>query len=123
MLITDKVLVIDDDPDSLAATTELLESAGWSVVTAKNGLDALQQLHEGLRPRAMLIDLTMPFMDGRTFCEICDVEPLFMKIPRIIVSAERNVKALRYRANAVVPKPVQRQALLKALNEDFCLTA
>lgn len=122
MLNARSVLVIDDDPDSLNASTELLQSAGWSVVTAQHGLEALQHLHDGLRPRAMLIDLSMPTMDGRRFCEICDAEPAFAHIPRIIVTAEYGARAMKYRARAVVPKPVDSKRLLSALTAEFCLT-
>ena len=119
MLLPRTVLVIDDDPDSLHAAAELLESAGWSVTTASHGLEALQHLQDGLKPRAMLIDLTMPHMDGRTFCEICDTEPAFAAIPRIIVTAERDARAMRFRARVVLPKPVDSRRLLRALDEEL----
>lgn len=121
MLHLETVLVVDDDPESLAAATDLLQSAGYSVITANNGLQALQELQAGLRPRAMLIDLSMPTMDGRTFCEICDTEPAYAKIPRIIVSADRNARAMRYRARAVMPKPVDGTALLDTLVRESSL--
>jgi len=120
MFDTPTVLVIDDDTEALRATTELLEGAGWSVATARHGLDALQQLQGGLRPRAMLVDLQMPVMDGPTFCDICDAEPELAGIARILVTADRGARGLRYRARAVVPKPVNGRALLRALTEEFC---
>ena len=121
MLRTETVLVIDDDPEALAAASELLIGAGFSVATAKNGLDALQQLEDGLKPKVLLIDLSMPLMDGRTFCEILDATPAYASIPRIIVSGERGVRAMRYRARAVMPKPVDGKALLDALTREASL--
>jgi two-component system, chemotaxis family, chemotaxis protein CheY len=121
MLHLETVLVIDDDPECLEAATDLLQTAGYSVITAANGLQALQELQAGLRPRAMLIDLSMPTMDGRTFCEICDAEPAYATIPRIIVSADRGARAMRYRARAVMPKPINGKLLLDALVRESSL--
>ena len=115
MLDLETVLVIDDDPESLEAAMELLQSAGYNVVKARNGLEALQELQAGLRPRVMLIDLAMPLMDGRTFCQICDAEPAFARIPRVIVSGERHARAMKHLARAVLPKPVHGERLLESL--------
>ena len=115
MLDLETVLVIDDDPESLEAASELLQGAGYSVVPARNGLEALQELQAGLRPRAMIIDLSMPLIDGRAFVEICAADPTYARIPRIILSADRNARAMKDRARAVLPKPVQGQTLLDAL--------
>ena len=115
MLDLETVLVVDDDPESLEATKDLLACEGYSVVTARNGLEALQELQGGLRPRVMLIDLSMPLIDGRTLCQICEAEPAFARIPRVIVSADRNAAAMKGRARAVLPKPVECQSLLDAL--------
>ncbi len=61
------VLVIDDDPDQRTALAELLSERGYSVVLARDGQEALELLQGGLCPRVIVLDLTMPRMDGWTF--------------------------------------------------------
>jgi DNA-binding response OmpR family regulator len=58
-----KILVIDDDPDILDAVTMILESQGYQVVTAQNGLEGLAKI-EAEKPDLMILDLLMPKMDG-----------------------------------------------------------
>ncbi|MGI4811493.1 MAG: response regulator, partial [Janthinobacterium lividum] len=62
------VLVVDDDEDTRHRVREMLERDGWAVAEAENGLEGLQQL-ETKRPDVVLLDLTMPVMDGFTFLE------------------------------------------------------
>lgn len=58
-----KILVVDDDPDILDAVTVILESSGYQVVTARDGIEALATL-KAEKPDLMILDLLMPKMDG-----------------------------------------------------------
>jgi len=58
-----KILVVDDDPDILDAVTMILESQGYEVVTAQDGVDGLANL-KAEKPDLMVLDLMMPKMDG-----------------------------------------------------------
>ncbi len=58
-----KILVVDDDPDILDAVTMILESQGYKVVTASNGVDGLATL-KAEEPDLMILDLLMPKKDG-----------------------------------------------------------
>ncbi|MFC2065874.1 PleD family two-component system response regulator [Chloroflexota bacterium] len=58
-----KILVVDDDPDMRAALTIILESQGYEVVTAQDGVEGLASLRAE-RPDLMMLDLLMPKMDG-----------------------------------------------------------
>ena len=61
-----KVLVVDDEPDILEATAELLAALGFNVVTARDGLEALELYQANPMDFSLvLMDLTMPRMDGR----------------------------------------------------------
>lgn len=66
------VLLVDDERDVREVTFEMLESLGFQPLTASNGLEALDLFATpGLNFRAVLLDLTMPKMDGaETFREI-----------------------------------------------------
>jgi CheY-like chemotaxis protein len=56
-------LVVDDEPYDLQVMTEVLQSSGYTTLTAAGGREALQVLEE-LRPDAILLDLIMPEVDG-----------------------------------------------------------
>jgi two-component system cell cycle response regulator DivK len=58
-----RVLVVDDYPDSREMYAEYLETRGYDVVQASNGIEALKQAVDG-RPDIILMDLSLPIMDG-----------------------------------------------------------
>jgi len=58
-----KILVVDDDPDILDAITMILESQGYDVVTARDGVEGLTNL-KAEEPDLVVLDLMMPKMDG-----------------------------------------------------------
>jgi CheY-like chemotaxis protein len=111
------VLVIDDDDDARDATVELLEGAGYSAVTAANGLEALELLRGGIRPRAMVVDFFMPRMDGEAFCIACDLIPDLKAIPRIVISANPRAEEQLERCHTrlFVSKPIDPDDLFGAL--------
>ncbi len=63
-----KILVVDDDPDIREALTMILESQGYQVVTAQDGIEALANL-KAETPDLMILDLLMPRMDGFAVCK------------------------------------------------------
>jgi len=63
-----KILVVDDDPDILDAVKMILESQGYEVVTARDGIEGLATL-KAEHPDLMILDLIMPKMDGFAVCK------------------------------------------------------
>ena len=63
-----KILVIDDDPDILDAVVMILESQGYEVITARDGIEGLATL-KAESPDLMILDLMMPKMDGFAVCK------------------------------------------------------
>ncbi len=63
-----KILVVDDDPDILDAVAMILESQGYEVVTARDGIEGLATL-KAEQPDLMILDLLMPKMDGFAVCK------------------------------------------------------
>ena len=59
----EKVLVVDDDPDIRDVLTVILESEGYQVLTARNGIECIDRLNKE-KPDLMILDLLMPKMDG-----------------------------------------------------------
>ena len=89
------VLVVDDDADMRHRLRTVLERNGWTVREAGNGCEALDQVRHGV-PRLVLLDLTMPVMDGFSFLDRlrdlpgCTEVPVVVLSARDVTAAERN---------------------------------
>ena len=109
-----KILVVDDDPDLLALLSESFEGAGFSVITASNGADALTQARS--LPDLIVLDLVLPEMDGFTVCERLKRSRATASIPIIIMtglaSQSNRLAGLECGANDFVTKPVTTDELL-----------
>lgn len=82
-----RVLVVDDEDDVRQVLDEELSEAGYQVFEARNGFEALEQL-DAVRPSAILLDLTMPVMDGLTFLQRLRERPECLGIPVIVITAK-----------------------------------
>ena len=80
------ILVVDDDADIRLRMRTLLEGNGWTVAEAGNGQEALARLDHAL-PRLVLLDLTMPVMDGFTFLHALRARPGCADIPVVVLTA------------------------------------
>ena len=80
------VLIVDDDADTRARVRASLERDGWSVTEAENGRDGLNCL-EHRTPGIVLLDLTMPIMDGFEFLERMRARPECADVPVIVLTA------------------------------------
>ena len=78
------VLVIDDDAELRATLRAVLETAGYEVDVAKNGLEGLEHF-EHHKPCLILLDLMMPVMSGPEFLEELRCRP--DAVPVVVVSA------------------------------------
>ena len=92
----EKILVVDDDPDILDAITMILESQGYQVVTARDGVEGLANL-KAEKPDLMILDLLMPKMDGWAVCKELQ-DPRWSKyrsIPILILTSVREEASRR----------------------------
>jgi len=80
------VLVVDDDPDTRKRMRTVLEKNGWTVTEASNGLEALDQIAHAV-PKLILLDLTMPVMDGFSFLRTLRERPGCADVPVVVLSA------------------------------------
>jgi CheY-like chemotaxis protein len=85
-----RILVVDDDQDILESLRLLLESY-YETCLAVNGTEALMAMERGFRPDAILLDLTMPVMDGADFLR--EMKRRDLKIPVIVVSSHPDAAA------------------------------
>ena len=90
------VLVVDDDADARERMRAMLEKNGYMVVEAANGREALDRVAHGV-PRVILLDLTMPVMDGFAFLHALRERPGCADVPVIVLSARDLTNADRAR--------------------------
>ncbi len=81
-----KVLIVEDDRDNLSVATQLLEFYGAEVRSAENGQQGLELLAE-YRPTLVLLDLSMPSMDGWQMLKRLRADPAMAHLPVIAVTA------------------------------------
>ena len=92
------VLIVDDDSDTLSASTELLESSGHRVQTALNGEEGLKSLGVGQLPDCVLLDVDMPVMNGpRMAHRMLLHDAGEEKIPVVLVSARSDLAEIAKR--------------------------
>ena len=121
-----KILVVDDDPDILDAVALSLESQGYEVVTARDGIEGLANL-KAEQPDLMILDLMMPKMDGFAVCKELQ-DPRWSKykdIPILILTSVREeASRRRYELETglaldvddYVEKPMSPDVLLKRVS-------
>jgi chemosensory pili system protein ChpA (sensor histidine kinase/response regulator) len=110
------VMVVDDSLTVRKITGRLLEREGYRVATAKDGVDALEQMAEAL-PKVLLVDIEMPRMDGFDLARNVRAEPRTQGIPIIFISSRTAEKhrsqAAQIGVNAFLGKPYPESELLQ----------
>lgn len=105
-----QILVVDDDPSIRHTVAEVLDDEGYEVLEAGNGREALD-LALTVVPRAIILDLNMPVMDGPSFLRAIRARGL--GVPVMILSAVNAVRAAqKLGANAGMNKPFDIDALV-----------
>ena len=80
------VLVVDDEADMRHLIRQTLERHGWSVCEAANGAEGLDRVTHSI-PRAILLDLSMPIMDGFEFLRALRARPGCEAVPVVVLTA------------------------------------
>ena len=110
------VMVVDDSLTVRKITGRLLEREGYTVVTAKDGVDALEQMAQAL-PKVMLVDIEMPRMDGFDLARNVRGDARTQGIPIIIISSRTAEKhrnqAAQLGVNHFLGKPYGEAELLQ----------
>jgi CheY-like chemotaxis protein len=115
----DVVLIVDDDFEVRDSLGDVLGEAGYDVVGACHGGEALDILRGGLRPLAIVLDVMMPVVDGVQFRLQQRREPAIADIPVVVLSADRQVasKAADLQALAYLAKPTRVELILSLLEK------
>jgi CheY-like chemotaxis protein len=106
-------LVVEDDRQMLRFVTETLAHGGVRVVTAENGLQALEQLRRH-RPCLILLDLALPLLDGHGFVNAAQNDPELALAPVVCLSGLPDAPRRAEELGAVecLRKPVDADAIL-----------
>ncbi len=109
-----RILVVDDVADNVEILQMRLENQGYEVVTAGDGVEALEKVRE-LRPDLVLLDIMMPRMDGIETVKQIKADPSLPFIPVILVTARADAKdviaGLESGGDDYLTKPVDHAAL------------
>jgi len=110
-----KVLIVEDEKDTLFILNKLLSKNDYEVFTATNGQEAIEVLSKDV-PDVIIADWTMPVMDGLELCNIVKQDEKYKLIYFIILTARASLKdrvtGLDVGADDFLVKPVQNQELL-----------
>jgi two-component SAPR family response regulator len=116
---TPLVLAVDDEPAPLKVTEVSLLSAGYAVLTFDDARDALDEMHEGLRPDVIVSDINMPAVDGYEFYRRVRQIPELRGVPFLFLTALGDRASMRkgmaLGADDYLTKPFQRQELIDAV--------
>jgi CheY-like chemotaxis protein len=112
---TRQILVVDDDGELRKSVCEVLEDAGYEVVTAANGAEALATVKTGAKPSLILLDLFMPGTDGFEFLRVRSNAPELAAIPTILLTAANPSQREGLTGIHVIRKPIEAEELLHAV--------
>jgi len=123
----DTLLIVEDDPGLRETLTEILASTGLRVTAVANGMEAFLKLAQQAPadlPKAILLDLLMPVMNGWEFRRLMLRDMAWSKIPVIVTTALplQDCKISQLEPLAVVTKPYEVATLLQHL-EPICRSA
>lgn len=105
-------LVIEDERDQRDTLCDVLESAGWTVEVAEDGIAGLGRVPVA-RPDVILLDLRMPHLDGVSLLEMLRSTEHGKTIPVVLVTGADVTAEARALADAVVMKPFDPGELLR----------
>ncbi|MBK9654732.1 MAG: response regulator [Rhodanobacteraceae bacterium] len=114
------VMVVDDSITMRKVTTRVLERSNFDVFTAKDGLDAVEQLQDRI-PDVILLDIEMPRMDGYEVAQNMRNDQRLREVPIIMITSRTGEKhrqrALEVGVDRYLGKPYQESDLLKNVQE------
>jgi CheY-like chemotaxis protein len=114
--VSARILLVDDDEEIRGTLGAVLQSDGYDVLEARNGLHALQQMLAHPLPDLILLDMMMPLMSGYEFLDVQQGDPRIKNIPVIAITAHARVAEVPG-VRKLVRKPFDLDELNGALRE------
>jgi two-component system cell cycle response regulator DivK len=122
--VSKRILVVEDQPDNRRILRDLLGNAGYELIEAETGEEALTAI-AAQRPDLILMDIQLPVMDGYEATRRIRLNPELKSIPIIAVTsyalAGDEAKALAVGCTAYITKPFSPRALLAKVQEHLAL--
>lgn len=119
-LAKNKILVVDDDLDTVEILRVKLEAAGFTVIVARDGHECLARCEE-IEPCLLIVDVMMPKMSGFKVVKLLKSDKRFETMPVIILTARAQdadrQMALSAGADAYITKPFDLDELLKKVKQ------
>jgi CheY-like chemotaxis protein len=121
-----RILVVDDDPDTLVFISTLLADAGATILEARDGNEALEVTRRE-KPDLVTLDLAMPGKDGGQVFEKMRGDPELAEIPVFIISGKPELRRLIYQRTVRPPegfldKPIDEATLLLNIRKVLALS-
>jgi two-component system alkaline phosphatase synthesis response regulator PhoP len=118
-----KILVVDDDPDLVEATSIILKSKQYDVITAYDGVEGWEKA-KAEKPDLIVLDVMMPNKDGYTLCKELKADPDLGQIPVLLLTAVvshistthfTQRMGMETEADDFIDKPVEPEVLVKRI--------
>ena len=118
MPLHNKILIADDDDDMRTLLSTMLESEGYTVLQAENGLEAVEMARKEL-PALVMLDIHMPVMDGLKACKEIKSDKVTRILPVVMLTVEGSIheiqQAISYGAKTYITKPSSKAEILKVV--------
>jgi twitching motility two-component system response regulator PilG len=115
-----KVLVIDDSNTIRRSAEMFLRQAGFEVILAEDGFDALAKISDH-QPKVIFVDIMMPRLDGYQTCALIKQNPKLKATPVIMLSSKDGVfdraRGRLAGSDRYLTKPFTKEALINTVNE------
>jgi len=115
-----KVLVIDDSNTIRRSAEMFLRQAGFDVILAEDGFDALAKINDH-QPRVIFVDIMMPRLDGYQTCALIKQNPQLRSTPVIMLSSKDGVfdraRGRLAGSDRYLTKPFTQEGLVQAVQE------
>lgn len=115
-----RILVVDDEPDTVKTLSFRLKSSGYEVIAAVDGLEALNKARKE-KPDLIILDLMLPKMDGYHVCRLLKFDEEYSHIPILMLTARTLeidlLTGLKTGADEYLTKPYDSKKLLQTIQD------
>jgi CheY-like chemotaxis protein len=111
------IMIVEDDASSREALAGILNHVGYKSIEAENSTEAVEHLYSGVLPDLILVDLKLPGKSGILLINELKLNPLFSKIPVIVVTGMLREFDPPKEVVAVFEKPLENEKLMKKIAE------
>jgi DNA-binding response OmpR family regulator len=118
----ERILAVDDSPTILQMIKAILEGGGYEVITAVDGVEALDKARSE-EPALILLDVMLPKLDGYRVCRLLKFDQNYKHIPVVMLTAKAGdsemATGIRTGADQYLTKPVEPDTLLATVRAEL----